>query len=320
MRCPFLREAQVKFCCASEYKKLIARYLDDTSDELCTSPAYVNCQSARDRHEELPSLDHCPFLQETLCQYCSVMSVVKYVPYQEPGLTRCGTSAHRYCELMMTMQNPRLLTPHDVIAPEIDPDDENASGYWMVDGIQTVGWLFYSPNHMWADVDEDGTCHVGADAFMSKVLGKVDDVTFASSGAARNPAVSLSVNGLDLQMIFPEEMRIYSTNPHLRSNPSKVTSDPYTLGWLFEGKLSGVPRGLIRGKASREWMRDEMRRLVEFAQDLSANKMVDGIRMMADGGMIDADFLGSLTKEELLLLYNDFFSPRQSLSAEFGSR
>ena len=113
----------------------------------------------------------CPFLQESLCQYCSAASVVKYVPYSDASVTRCGTSAHRYCDLLLTMQNPRLLTPHDVIAPEIDSNEEDSSGYWLVDGTQTVGWLFYSSNHMWADVDEDRICHIGVDAFLAEVLG-----------------------------------------------------------------------------------------------------------------------------------------------------
>ena len=323
MRCPFLREAQVKFCCASEFKKLIVRSQRDESDERCSSPAYVACPSAKQHLEDLPSQDHCPFLQESLTQYCSAASVIKYVPYSDPTLTRCGTSSHRYCELLMTMQNPKLLTPHDVIAPEIDPNEEDASGYWLVDGIQTVGWLFYSPNHMWADVDEEGTCHIGIDAFLAKVLGKVDKLTFATSGSEHNPAVSLTVGGVDFQMIFPSKMTVSSINTHLRAEPGRISSDPYTLGWLFEGKPatnadkplkssdgSTFKRGLINGTRAKSWMQEETRRLTEFVQERSADKHGKGQRLMADGGMFTDNILGYLSKEEILLLYNEFFSPR----------
>ncbi len=322
MRCPFLREAQVKFCCASEFKKLIVRSQGDESSERCSSPAYVTCPSAKQHCEDLPSQDHCPFLQESLCQYCSAASVVKYVPYSNPSLTRCGTSSHRYCELLQTMQSPGLLTPHDVIAPELDPGEDDASGYWLVDGIQTVGWLHYSPNHMWADIDEDGTCHIGIDAFLAKVLGKIDRLTFATTGGEHNPAASLTVGGIDFQMIFPGRMVVSAVNSHLRADPGRVVADPYTLGWLFECKPattagpthkdSDIARGLIHGKQAHDWMQDETGRLTEFAQERSVDRQAKGQRMMADGGMFSDDLIKHLSKEEILLLYDEFFSPRPS--------
>jgi glycine cleavage system H lipoate-binding protein len=324
MRCPFLREAQVKFCCASEFKKLIVRSQSNIQSEgevvgeRCSSPAYASCPSAGQHYEDLPSQDHCPFLQESLSQYCSAASVVKYVPYSDPSLTRCGTSSHRYCELLMTMESPRLLTPHDVLAPEIDPAEDDANGYWLVDGIQTVGWLFYSPNHMWADVDEDGTCHVGIDAFLARILGKIDRLTFATTGGEHTPAVSLTVDGVDFQMIFPNKMAVSAVNTHLRADPKRVLSDPYTLGWLFEGKPGSehshespdMRRGLIHGKRAQSWMKDETRRLTEFVQERASDRESKNQRLMADGGMFTEDFMKHLTREEILLLYNEFFSPR----------
>lgn len=338
MRCPFLREAQVKFCCASEFKKLIVRAQMQPnmhggleSGERCSSPAYVTCPSAKQRFEDLPSQDHCPFLQEALCQYCSAASVVKYVPYSDPGLTRCGTSSHRYCELLMTMQNPRLLTPHDVIAPELDSEDEDSNGYWVVDGIQTVGWLHYSPNHMWADFDEDGICHIGIDAFLAKVLGHVEKLTFATAGGEHTPAVSVTVNGVDLQMIFPKRISVSSINTHLRVEPDKIVSDPYTLGWLFEGKFQSAPdrersasgtssnkvkEGLIRGIKAKGWMQEETRRLTEFVSGMLPGEAAAvgdrsrESRLMADGGMFTENIFNNLSKGEILSLYNEFFSPR----------
>ncbi len=338
MRCPFLREAQVKFCCASEFKKLIARTQTQQSmpggvenGERCASPAYVTCPSAKQRFEDLPSQDHCPFLQESLCQYCAAASVVKYVPYSDPTLTRCGTSSHRYCELLMTMQNPRLLTPHDVVAPEIDSEDEDTNGYWVVDGIQTVGWLHYSPNHMWADFDEDGTCHVGIDAFLAKVLGRVERLTFATAAGAHTPAVSITVNGTDLQIVFPKKISVSSVNSHLRAEPNKIVSDPYTLGWLFEGKYAPIPGreqhasgtdsndagpGLIHGRNAKHWMQEETRRLTELVSGMipeestSARNRSRETRLMADGGMFMGSIFNNVSREEMLLLYNEFFAPQ----------
>ncbi len=332
MRCPFLREAQVKFCCASEYKKLIMRAQsqpavagEPENGERCSSPGYVTCPSAKQRFEDLPSRDHCPFLQESLCQYCAAASVVKYVPYSDPSLTRCGTSSHRYCDLLLAMQNPRLLTPHDVVAPEIDREDDNESGYWIVDGVQTVGWLYYSQNHMWADIAEDGIVHVGIDAFIAKVLGKLEKLSFASTNGEHNPAASVTVNGVDLQMIFPNRMTITSTNAHLRAEPNRAVTDPHTLGWLFEGRAAAgtgnpdtarLSEGLIHGRRAKEWMRDETRRMTEFisstalAQGQDPAGPLKGARLMADGGMFTDNIAANLSREEILAIYNEFFSPR----------
>ncbi len=334
MRCPFLREAQVKFCCASEFKKLIVRGPSEAlpagsraNEERCSSPVYVSCPSMKQHIEELPSQDRCPFLQESLCQYCAAASIVKYVPYSDPVLTRCGTSSHRYCDLLLTMQNPGLLTPHDIIAPEIDREDEDENGYWIIDGIQTVGWLSYSPNHMWADYDEDGTFHIGIDAFLAKVLGNVDRLAFAPTTGEHNPSVCLTVNGVDLQMMFPRQLTVTSTNSHLRADPRSVVSDPYTLGWLFEGKWTNASarpeklpedahrsadQGLIRGKVAKTWMQEETRRLTEFVSNRISHEEstydIKSKRLMADGGMFTEHFMNYLSKEEILILYDEFFS------------
>ena len=67
------------------------------------------------------------------------------------------------------LSHPNLLTSHEVDVPLIDSED---AGTWIVDGIQTTGWHFYSRNHMWLDIDEDGICHVGIDPFFARVRGK----------------------------------------------------------------------------------------------------------------------------------------------------
>ena len=335
MRCPFLREAQVKFCCASEFKKLIVRTSsasrlgDFTNTERCSSTSYVDCPSAKQRLEDLPSRDHCTFLQESLCQFCAAAPTVKYVPYSDPSLTRCGTSSHRYCELLMAMQNPKLLTHHDIVAPEIDRDDENESGYWVVDGIQTIGWLHYSRNHMWADLDDDGTCHVGLDAFLARVIGKLERIDFVTTSGEQYPTVTLMANGIALQMTFPKKISVSTTNSHLRAEPNRVVSDPYTLGWLFEGKsIAATTKGpgpshaetypqaddLLYGRNAKTWMESETRRLTElvssqpFGDGTPDRVKQKGPHLLADGGTFTENIFGQLTREQSLYLSREFFS------------
>ncbi len=315
MRCPFLREAQVKFCCVSEFKKMIVRSQGDESNERCSSPTYVTCPAAKQRQEDLPSRTHCPFLQESLVQYCSAASVVKYVPYNDLTLSRCGNSSHRYCELLMMLQNPGQIASRitDVAGSDLD---ESESSVWLIDGLQTTGWLFYSANHMWADIDDEKFCHVGIDPFLAKVLGKVEKVTFATTAGEHHPTVSITSNGIDFQMVFPRKISISSINSHLRVDPGRLTTDPYTFGWLFEGTAqrdlrqndADIKQGLVHGKNARVWMESESRRLTEFVHEKFVGTHENDQRLMADGGTFGEDILEHLNKEETLLLFNEFFS------------
>ena len=47
---------------------------------------------------------------------------------------------------------------------------------------------------MWADIDEDGICHVGIDPFLAKVLGRIDKLTFATTFGEHYPGVVITVN------------------------------------------------------------------------------------------------------------------------------
>ena len=111
----------------------------------------------------------CPYLGESLMQYCAAAPVMKIVPYSESLLSRCGTDGYRYCELYLGMAHPGL-------------DAEE------VDGIALPEWLRYSANHMWVDVTEDGTCHAGIDAFLSRALGRIDRISYVWQSGRHRPS------------------------------------------------------------------------------------------------------------------------------------
>jgi hypothetical protein len=106
MRCPFLREAQVKFCQVAPSRKMILNHPTQGVHEKCTSSDYVSCPAAKEFHEEFPNLDRCPFLQESLMQYCAAAPVVKYLPYSESILSRCGNDSHFNCEVYRSLADP----------------------------------------------------------------------------------------------------------------------------------------------------------------------------------------------------------------------
>lgn len=310
MRCPFLREAQVKFCRASAYRKMIVRLPEQPDNERCSSREHINCPVAKQHLEEHPSIDHCPFLHESLVQYCTAAAVTKYIPYSESVLSRCGTESHKYCELFLTLAQPQ----EGIVDPHVDIPLEERLAAGNVE-VKVPDNLFFAPNHMWLDVGSDGVCHIGVDAFLTSVLGTIDNIVFVTTKGFQRPTVSFSVHGVDVQFTFPIPVTIIRANTYLRTNPEKIAHDPYTVGWLFEATF-GRTRMMIQeteqlyiGQRARTWMRQEIERMTSVAHQISSQPDMHGAALMADGGNYQPGMAQLLSREDLLKLYNEFFSP-----------
>lgn len=317
MRCPFLREAQVKYCQASAFRKMIVRRPEETASERCSSPEYVNCPAAKQHHEEQPSLSHCPFLHESLVQYCAATSVTKYIPYSEAALSHCGNESHKYCELFLALANPGGTGLHSVAGHPQDPQDARNQDF-LVDEVHMPGRLWYSANHMWLDANSDGLVHIGVDAFFARILGSIEQLSFITARGLHHPTVVFTVQGVDAQLVFPWAVNITKNNAYLRTNPSKLLAHPYTLGWLFEGTLpkekSGHPSGsffdgLVTGKAAVEWMTTELQRITHLVHHLSHQPDAIGEQLMADGGTAQPGVIQHLSRDQKLHLFHEFFSP-----------
>ena len=139
MPCPFLKETEVKYCRSSTIRKLIPMAQAGRAEERCSSEGYAGCPVFQQQPDagEVAAFGSCPYLHESLMQYCGAASVTKFVPYSESLLSRCGNDTYRYCELYLAMAHP---------APPAE----------TVDGLQMPAELGYSANHMWVDVTEDG--------------------------------------------------------------------------------------------------------------------------------------------------------------------
>jgi glycine cleavage system H lipoate-binding protein len=316
MRCPFLREAQVKYCRGSAFRKMIVCVPGQADADRCTSPDFVNCPAALPLTDSHAHDSHCPFLQESLVQYCAAASVTKYIPYSEAELSHCGTDSHKYCELFLTLAHPERASFSTVASTGTEAGD--TSHEFLVEGIRVPGWLGFSPNHMWIDIDSDGLVHIGIDAFLASMLDSIDRITYVTTEGVHRPTVVLTIHGVDLQMVFPHPVRLKSPNLYVRAHPSTLLSDPYALGWLFEGTLAGddpaaaaqtVNRELLSGKAAAEWIESEIRRVSQMAHALSNAPDLQGEVAMADGGTMERGFIQHLKRDDILRVFNEFFSP-----------
>ena len=215
-------------------------------------------------------------------QYCAAAPVPKLVPYSESLLSRCGNDGHRYCELYVGMAHPASVNEvtGELPAPE---------------------WLLYSHNHMWLDVTGDGLCHAGVDAFLAQALGKVEAVTYVHAKGRQRPSAVVTARGLDFEIAFPNYFAVTACNLYLRAAPSRLTRQPYTGGWLFEGRPEVESTAHLRsGAAAKEWMQEEQRRMSQYLQTCTG--------VAADGGVPADDLDVYLDRGQRLALFHEFFS------------
>lgn len=288
MTCPFLKEMQVRYCQTSAVRKLIPLAQAGRAGEKCSSADHASCPVYRTQPQKRPASGPCPYLGESLMQYCGAAPVAKLIPYSESLLSRCGSDGFRYCQLYLAMAHP------NVEAEEVD-------------GTPLPGWLKYSANHMWLDVTADGVCHAGIDAFLSRALGKIDRISYVWLKGRHRPTAVLTVEGLNLEVVFPNPFLLTNCNLYLRADPSRLTSQPYTGGWLFEGVPEpGALDNLLEGAGARAWMEREQRRINEFLQQQHS------LPTAADGGQFVAGLARVLDRDQMLALFHEFFSPYAS--------
>jgi len=310
VRCPFIRETTVRSCAAACVRKFIPLASSDAEHERCSSAEYVDCPGYSGTVSAARVASRCPFLRETLVEYCSAAPVPQYIPATAGLVPRCGSDRHHYCDLYLAQADP---TGDRLPRAPLGWARNGAPGDLVV-----LERLSYAPNHMWLDVAEDGSCHVGADAFLAWVVGTVEHVSFAAAREVDRPVAVLTVNAVDLQLVFPTALAAVAPNTSVRSDPSKVARDPYGTGWLFEGAepdrggrgaRGDGNGGLLPGAAAGDWMRREVERLHAFLPDRVSGGSTSGGRLMADGGCLAAGIAARLGRDELVSLFNEFFSP-----------
>src|SRR4029079_1390947 len=122
----------------------------------------------------------------------------------------------------------------------------------------------------------------GIDGFLSRALGTIDRITYVWLSGQHRPTAVLTGAGADLAVVFPNPFLITKCNLYLRADPSRITSEPYTGGWLFEGvPAEGTTESLLAGAAAREWREDETRRMNEFLQQ----HVETPVPALCDGGL-----------------------------------
>lgn len=244
----------------------------------------------------------CPFLDDDKPGLCTAAPPDKPVRCPEPSVAPCHDDQHRYCWLYMDRLD-RGRAASGVEAQSVDLP----CGYAV------------SPNHMWFDLHDDGTCHVGLDAFAVRALAPLE---FGSTGPAhfvQRPQLVLRVRGHDFRLVFPNPIALEAWNPQVMTYPELVETDPYGEGWLFRGRDPGIAAGrgasadagLARGQEARTWLDREAKRFKAFVRQHLGDAGLEGAPVEADGGLLVRGLVHRLDDADLAQLYDSFLSPQR---------
>ena len=290
MQCPFLKETRVRWCRAAGIRKPIPEAQSDDAACRCLDERFRDCRwlppAAR------PAAPPCPYLDQALVQYCEAAPLTRFVPFSEPLLSRCGSDAHRYCDFYVEIL--RAARPAFAGQEFCAPQD-----------------LLYTRNHWWVDLQGDGLCHLGLDAFLARLLGDVERAAVMTTRGIACPVAVFTCRGIDFTATFPVPLAVEAANPHLRIDPRRMLREPYSLGWLIRGRLAGPGREalmplLMPAAEAREAMEEDARRVNEMLQ---ARAHAAAPSAMADGGLFEPGLLGMLEREEALRLFHEFCPP-----------
>ncbi len=320
-RCPFLVEVNAQCCRLAPFRKLVPIRDIAMQDQCCSTDAWRSCawvprrDAPLDRRDQAAqpvagSGDPCPFLDEIFACSCAA-APCKLIPRTPLAVRSCLADSHRYCEFFLERACPRPPAATGGRAASPDGRPLGAAEIPVAPGVALA------PNHMWIDEGPDGSCHVGVDAFLARVLGAVDEVTFLSACGPGAPSLVLTVAGTTLPLVFPQPLDITGVNRALRRHLDNLTDDPYGRGWLYEGWSLKPHRGtgvaartvrLRRGPDAETWMASEVRRLLQHVQAIASRRSSHLGPVAGDGGEVSSALAQHLERTELLEVFSLFFS------------
>lgn len=125
----------------------------------------------------------------------------------------------------------------------------------------------YHASHTWAMAVDETTVRFGIDAFVARVLPRVQAAVLPATGSglqAGNVGCWLMDNGEPIPISVPVSGRLLERNPQVLREPGLVTVSPYDDGWLAELRCPEAPRlvdALFSARQARRRAGASMRRM-----------------------------------------------------------
>ncbi len=133
-----------------------------------------------------------------------------------------------------------------------------------IEGYNLPEELYYTKDHTWARVEDNGTVTVGMDAYGAKAAGNIEfidlpmeDDEFESGEAFGSLESAKWVGGL----LMPVAGAVISVNESIEDELALLKEDPYGEGWLIKvkpGNLKDDLKALIHGADVAPWLKKEL--------------------------------------------------------------
>ena len=180
------------------------------------------------------------------------------------------------------------------------PRMERSYGFQLPEGYS------FHPGHTWALKEGPETARVGIDSFATNLLGHIDHIdAIGENRWVRQGQKLMTVKSGDVVVDFlsPVEGVVTTLNSDALSEPSVVTRDPYSQGWIAMVKspeLATNQRNLVQGSMVAPWLQNSVTRLNNMVGPLAPT-------MAADGGIPLGGLLSRVEPELRQKLAKEFF-------------
>lgn len=133
-----------------------------------------------------------------------------------------------------------------------------------IDGSSLPEELYYTKDHTWARIDDNGSVTVGMDAFGAKAAGNIEFIDlpmeedeFEAGEAFGSLESAKWVGGL----LMPVSGTVIAINENIEDELELMTRDPYGEGWLIKvkpGNLKDDLKALVHGDDVGPWLKKEI--------------------------------------------------------------
>ena len=133
-----------------------------------------------------------------------------------------------------------------------------------IEGYEMPDELYYTKDHTWARVEDDGTVTMGIDAVGGTAVGDIEfidlpleDDEFEAGEAFGSMESAKWVGGL----IMLTSGKIIEVNSEIEDNLELLVDDPYGEGWMVKVEPSNLEAdlvGLYHGDGLVEWFTEDL--------------------------------------------------------------
>ncbi|HMB44820.1 MAG TPA: glycine cleavage system protein H [Candidatus Methanoperedens sp.] len=133
-----------------------------------------------------------------------------------------------------------------------------------IEGHKLPEELYYTKDHTWARIEDNGTVTVGLDAYGAKAAGNIEFIDLPleddefEAGEAFGSLESAKWVG---SLLMPVAGTILEVNENIEDDLELLKEDPYGEGWLIKlkpGNLKDDLKGLIHGLDVGPWLKKEI--------------------------------------------------------------